>query len=138
MKQKAKVHKNKKSLCEKSMLLVANIIKLSYAPLASFSFGTSVYRSPVAAEKEKPGIPDGVKVATTKTLLVPQRPRRPSPQLHQELVPEKTGSRPYSSLVETHKDIDGRATDFIRWKHQTIVSDHDDLLLQNQTSKSLV
>lgn len=123
MKHKAKVYKKKKSLCEKSMLLVANIIKLSSASLASFSFGTSVYSLPMAGDNEKPGVPAGAKLATTKALLASQRPRRPRPQLQQE-VPEQTGSRPYSAP----EDIDVRATDFIRWKQEKNqnVSKYDD------------
>ncbi|KAF3431357.1 hypothetical protein FNV43_RR26088 [Rhamnella rubrinervis] len=110
-------HKKKKStLCEKSMLLVANIINMSAIPLARISaFGAStVYKLP-AAKKRGIRASTGAEVTSTTTaLLAPQRPRRQRTTSSSE--PEEiSGSRsvPHKD-GPSHKDIDARASDFIR------------------------
>ncbi|PON46536.1 hypothetical protein PanWU01x14_250680 [Parasponia andersonii] len=46
----AKVHNKKKSLCEKSIILVANIIKLSSLSFITMSFGTTSFGATTAAK----------------------------------------------------------------------------------------
>lgn len=133
---KHKKKKKKSTLCEKSMLLVANIIKLSSIPLARIStFQTStVYKLPAA---NKTGIrPSRAEVAsTTKALLVPQRPRRQRTTSSSE-AEEINGSRsvPHKD-GPSYNDIDGRASDFIRRIHEKNLNASNQLL-QNPTQQT--
>lgn len=107
-----KRQKEKPTLCEKSMFLVANIIKLSSAHLASIStFGaSSVNRFPAA---EKTSVPAGAKVPTTDALLVPQRQQK-APSKPEEI----SGSRQPHKDGPSDKDINERASVFIKRVHE--------------------
>lgn len=59
----------KKSLCKKSMMLVANIIKLSTLSLASMSLGTTFKQPPIDC------VPATAKVPSVNASMVPEFPR---------------------------------------------------------------
>ncbi|GMN41714.1 hypothetical protein TIFTF001_010943 [Ficus carica] len=124
----------KKSLCEKSMPLVANIMKLS-----SLSFVTLSFRTPTAVDHEKKKKKKKKKRSasactaevlsdqTNDEVLVPERSRRSSQRSEE---PE-SASKPLSYLMEPKKgsplrltgekeDIDDRAADFIRRTREKI------------------
>ncbi|EXB74732.1 hypothetical protein L484_011011 [Morus notabilis] len=128
MPHKLSAKQKKKSLCEKSMLLVANIIKLSSLSFVTVSFNkkTSVRSTPKAVEKKRASS-STAKVAETMDSLVPECSRS------QRSKEPESGSKPRSCLMELPKkvsplyvtrekeqDIDDRAADFIRRTHEKI------------------
>lgn len=107
----------KKSLCEKSMMLVANIIKLSSLSLSSTIYGTTFKQPPIDA------VPATAKVPSANVSMLPQVPRSQGSQ-----EPESNSKQNYSYFIELEKensshvicenDIDERAADYIKRTHE--------------------
>lgn len=116
----------KKSLCEESMLLVANVIKFSSLSLANLSFGTTL-RKTARADKNRVPLTAKLPSINNVSMVRPQLPR--TKRSLQE--PESNSSKPYSNShfnIEPEKDnssynlirennIDERATEYIKRIH---------------------
>ena len=106
----------KKSLCKKSMMLVANIMKLSTISLASMSLGTNFKQPPIDC------VPATAEVPSVNASMVPEFPRsqrsqepESDPKQYSYLIePEKDNS----SYVICERDIDEKAAEYIKRIHE--------------------
>ena len=113
------IERSEESLCEKSMKVVANVIRLSAFSIAKRSLGTTV---------GDPVEPSGNNLQTkTNSLIVPSKP------LLRAQIPQTKSKQTYlvEPVVKEDMNVDGRATDYIRKVRQ---KNHKDLLVVSETS----
>ncbi|PON86106.1 hypothetical protein TorRG33x02_181560 [Trema orientale] len=120
---------SEESLCEKSMKVVANVIRLSAFSIARRSLGITV-ESPVAHS--------GNLQTTRSSLMVPSKPllRAQKPQIMSNqtylVEPEhETYNGSSSYVVKEDMNVDGRASDYIRKVRQ---KNQKDLSVASETS----
>ncbi|PON34162.1 hypothetical protein PanWU01x14_346560 [Parasponia andersonii] len=123
------MERSEESLCEKSMKVVANVIRFSAFSIAKRSLGTT-FESPVA--------PSGNLQTTRSFLTVPSKPllRAQKPQIMSNqtylVKPEhKTDNGSSSYVVKEDMNVDGRASDYIRKVRQ---KNQRDLSVASETS----
>lgn len=114
------ISRKKKSLCEKTAMLVANFTKLLSLSLASVSFGTS-FKQPAADEyncvpETAPKLPS-MNISSVPRLPRSQRSQEPesnSKSYSCSIEPEEHNS----SYVTRENNIDERAAEFIERIHE--------------------
>lgn len=100
------------SLCEKSMKVVANVIRLSAFSIAKRSLGSTGSGGPVASSRNfQPATETLNMVAAAKPLLRAQKPQTSSNQTYYV---EPDGVKGSSYVVMEDMNVDGRASDYIR------------------------
>ncbi|KAB1207944.1 hypothetical protein CJ030_MR7G026893 [Morella rubra] len=114
------ISRKKKSLCEKTVMLVANFTKLLSLSLASVSFGTS-FKQPAADDNCVPET-----APKLPSMNISSVPRLPRSQRSQET---ESNSKSYSCLIEPEEhnssyvtrenNIDERAAEFIERIHES-------------------
>lgn len=113
----SKGRRSNKSICEKSMKMVANIVKLSPLFIAKMSLGTTAV--PSTSNRSLSSFSGPVKVSNTP----PQEPKSSSRPVISYLIEPTEGHYKSSYTIPIHEEltsVDGRASDFIRRVHEKI------------------
>ena len=112
--------KRNKSLCEKSMKMVTNIVKLSSFSIAKVTLGTSEPYSPVT--KKLVSFSGSVKVSNGPPLPQfsgSQRAKEPESRSNpiSYLIEPVEGNMSSSYVIREETSVDGKASDYIRRIH---------------------
>ncbi|PIN22651.1 hypothetical protein CDL12_04635 [Handroanthus impetiginosus] len=118
--------KNNKSLCEKSMEVVINFVKLSSFSIAKMSLRPSSPQSPSTVEKHKDSrsfhanFSDSLRsVSSLSSNLKLQKSQRSSKAISYLLEPFGEGNTNSSTFVVNEEEsIDGKASEYIRKVHE--------------------